>query len=163
MRESKLLSRVAQYYPASANTISKYPHKVFVEKLPFYKKHRLIRVVVALPQVPLLYVFLDGRDEIVVLPSGAAKIYLVNHFERLHLKKRHVLSYLRFFFSVAEKNPIEMIRTLQTLDEKKQGWKVSLWGFDGKDLLAKTVRVNRNGLVEIERSFVVQENFTPIK
>ena len=71
------------------------------EDLPWYRRFRLLEVLLRLPHKPIVIRYADDGQEIVLLGSSYA-IYGVNAREGLRLGAEHVSRYLRFFFANSE-------------------------------------------------------------
>jgi hypothetical protein len=185
--DAQLLQHIAQVDPVHADTMSRAPAVFTTQELSFYKKYRLVKVEVRLPERPLVFWYADdGAQAVNLLKDGAQAIYRMNEKEALALNAAQVPEYLKFFVAYTEggkrkvverDEDISWLRTISTnqaLADKKAEAVSKLkpvrvspmnMGFEavalvkaGKQLLELTCVVRKNGQVDVLNEQVVMEN-----
>ena len=113
MDKSELIRRIEASDKVHAETMEENPTEIVSEQLSFYKKFKLIRVIVRLPQRPLQFRYADDGKQAFVLGATPEHIYKLNLEDGLRLRVEQVPAYARFFFENTNAGSLKIVESDQ--------------------------------------------------
>ena len=100
--DAAMLKRLAASTPFQAKTAGRHPAEVTVDSLPFYTRFNWVRILVFLPQRPLVLSYADDGSRMFFLGGAPDDVLRVNREEALRLEAGAVAPYVRFFLAATQ-------------------------------------------------------------